>query len=215
MLVVARIRLSWRCVAVVALLLAGTAVIVLVAPSRVRVRAAAGGVPQNVRGQLELECFFPGVEEVQITVTKIAELEGSLWQWTSVAAELVSIRSGIVQPDGCGTVLGTNSSRLDNQFFRYSMHPHIVLARADTKRGGLVTLASYGAPAGGSKGPLEWRSVCARVIRSYDRMLGWSKKEIIYVEGDNEPMVHPGMSLSEFCDKNNKGEYLVVIASLE
>ena len=43
----------------------------------------------------------------------------------------------------------------------------------------------------------------------------WSKKEIIYVEGGEEPSVSPGMSLEEFCGKNNRGEYLVVIASLE
>jgi hypothetical protein len=52
------------------------------------------------------------------------------------------------------------------------------------------------------------------VKRGYDRKLVWSKSEIIYVEGRQEPVVTSGMSLDEFCKQNSEGEFLVVVAPL-
>jgi hypothetical protein len=110
--------------------------------------------------------------------------------------------------------MGTNSGRLDHPFFRYHMHAKVALGRANSRQGSFAFLGTCGMP-GGGKGPTHAPSQPAKVKRGYDRNLAWWKKEIIYVEGGEDPIVFPGMSLEEFCDKNNRGEYLVVAASLQ
>jgi hypothetical protein len=66
----------------------------------------------------------------------------------------------------------------------------------------------------GTKGPTHAPSKPGAVRKGYDRTITWSREEIVYVEGDREPIVSPRMPLGEFCRRNNTGEYLVVIASL-
>ena len=92
--------------------------------------------------------------------------------------------------------------------------PYVVLAKANTKSGSFAALGNYAAPTSGSVGPTRAPCQPAKVKRGYDTNLAWSKKEIIYVEGSDEPVVSPGMSLDKLCNQNRDGGYLVVIASL-
>ena len=58
-----------------------------------------------------------------------------------------------------------------------------------------------------------WRPT---VEKPLDRVLTRSQKEIVYVEGREEPVVRRHMSLDAFCRENkDKGDFLVVVMSLQ
>jgi hypothetical protein len=154
-----------------------------------------------------------GVNETEIDAEVVAHAGGSLWEWTDLRLQLVFVQSGVVASGDCAASLGTNGGRLDHPFFRYPMHARVGLARAYTKHGAYAFISTRGMP-GGATGPTHAPSQPAKVKRGFDRDITWLSKEIVYVEGGDEPLVTPGMSLQEFCEKNNTGDYLVVIASL-
>jgi hypothetical protein len=210
------IAAMWRCSVIAIPVLMAFIALATFAPSRVYFHTTHGPLSQDEREDCSrFAVFFPGVKETEIEVTKIADLDGSLWEWTGARLDLVFVRSGVAQCDECQELIGTSGGRLDHPFFRYRMSPHVVLARANImKYGRFAVLGSFGGPTSGSKGPTHAPSQPARVKRGYDRNITWSKKEIVYVEGGEEPVVYPGMSLEEFCNRNDRGEYLVVIASL-
>jgi hypothetical protein len=209
------IAVTWRRAVVVLLLLIVLVALIKFAPSEVSVRSTIVPVSPERREELELARWFPGVAEADLEVTEIARLEGSLWEWTGVALDLVFVQSGVAGDVECTRAICTSGAQLDHPYFRYHMSPQLVLAKAYAEYGTFAALQSWGGPVSGGKGPTEATSAPARVKRGYDRCLRWWRKEIIYVEGGEEPIVSPGMSLEEFCKKNSKGEYLVVIASLE
>jgi hypothetical protein len=206
------IAVTWQRVAFALVLAIACVAFFIFAPSRVRLQAANGPVSLGNFG-FDSAAYFLGVKEAELERREIAVVDGSLWEWTGVRLELIFIRSGVAQGNECGESFGTNNGRLDHPLFRYRMHAQVALGRAYTKQGCFAFLGQYGMP-GGGKGPTQAPCHSARVKRSYDRNLVWWKKEIIYVEGDAEPVISPGMSLEEFCKKNGRGEFLVVIASL-
>jgi hypothetical protein len=211
------IAFTWRRIAALLLLLSAFTTLAVFAPSRVSIRASIGAVSRQnreVNGALESAAAFLNVSASTIEPTKIADVRGSLWEWTGVGAELFYVRSGVAVGDRCRVGVGTNSGRLDHPFYRYSMSPHLVLARVSTKSDSFAFIDCYGGPGGGSVGPTHAPRQPAKARRGFDRDLVWSRREIIYVEGSQEPIVTPGMSLEEFCKQNSVGEYLVVVASL-
>jgi len=208
------VKVTWRCAA--ALILSLMVLIALIlARSRVYVHATVGPPSQHEREMLKFAQWFPGTIETEIEATKIAELNASLWENTGVLLDLVFVHSGVAQYDlECQEGVGTSTSRLHYRFFRYRMTPVLVLARANTKEGCFAVLKSLGGPRSGGKGPTRAPSEKPQVKMAYDRTITWPGKEIVYVEGSEVPIVFPGMSLKEFCERNSKGEYLVVVASL-
>jgi hypothetical protein len=149
----------------------------------------------------------------QIAVYPIAAVNGALWEWTNVNCELYLICSGRTQ-GVCSVGMGTSSGRLDHLWLRYRLRTTVAVCSlmvADTR---LAFLTCKGAPSAVGASEIvmpEWQP---SVRRNYDRRIRLWTKEIIYVEGNNEPLVYPGMSIHEFCDKNN-GDFLVVVASLQ
>ena len=208
----------WRRAAITLLLLMlSSAVAAFLLQSRVHMRASTNVPPKHSTGSFpRFAPFFPGTREEEIDVREIAQFDGSLWESTGVRLDLIFIRSGVVvERDRCSLLIGTSGSRLDHPLFRYQMRGHVVLGRAEMSDGAFAALGAHGGPSGGAKGPTRAPREAGKVRRGYDRTILRSRKEIIYVEGDEEPSVFPGMSLDEFCRKNNRGEYLVVVASLQ
>jgi hypothetical protein len=120
MLVLA-ITFTWRRVAVLLLLLGAIIAMFIFAPSRVYVHSAIGPLAQRDSDRVDLVSFFPKVNASQVNATKIADISGSLWEWTGVTTELFYIRSGAAVGDRCRVGMGTSSSRLDHPFGRYLM----------------------------------------------------------------------------------------------
>ena len=202
----------WRRLGIVLVFLTMSIVLVIVAPSRVHIHTTTGPVLLHEYG-FDSAATFLGVSEAEIGTKKIAVMDGSLWEWTGVRLDLAFIQSGVVQ-DKCNVMMGTNSGRLDHPFFCYQLHGHVALGKANTTQGSFAFLGSYGVP-GGGKSPTHAPKQPAKAKRGYDRDIAWSQREIVYVEGSEEPVVHQNMSFEEFCNRNNSGEYLVVIASLQ
>jgi hypothetical protein len=206
------IAVTWRRAAIAILLLVAFIALATYAPSRVHVQPATGPVPLRRFG-FDSAATFLGVKEAEIEAKIIATVTGSLWEWTGVRMQLFFIRSGVPQGDKCRVGMGTNSGRLDHPFYRYRMNARVALGRAYTKQGSFAFLES--SASGGSVGPTHAPGQPAKVTRGYERNLAWSRREIVYVEGSEEPTISPGMSLEEFCNENNRGEFLVVIAWLD
>jgi hypothetical protein len=155
-----------------------------------------------------------GLDGSAIDARTIAELDGTLWEWTGVSLELIFVRSGAPQPGEGRVGMGTNEGRLDRWFFRYRLRATVAIATVDGATGSFAMLGAYGMP-GGGRWPTRAPSHRAVVRRSYDRNINWRSKEIIYVEGCQEPSVWAGMSLATFCAENKKkGDFMVVVASL-
>jgi hypothetical protein len=90
----------------------------------------------------------------------------------------------------------------------------VALVTARTTRGASAFIRTTGT--GVSVGPTRVPLLPGTVKRNYDREVTWWKKEIVYVQGNAEPVVRERMSLETFCRENrDRGEFLVVIASLQ
>ena len=205
------IAVTGRRIAIAMLLLMVSVALITLAPSRVHLYATTGPAVPDDYGFAGPAYFF-SVDEAKIDADKILDLDGSLWEWTGVRLKLVFVRSGVAQSDECQIGMGTKYGHLTTLFSATTWRG-VALGRVNTTQGSFAFLGSCGMP-GGGKWPTHAPCRPAKVKKGYDRNIKWSSKEIVYVEGNEKPVVFPGMSLEEICTRNNRGEYLVVIASL-
>ena len=115
------------------LLLVVGAFLLICAPSTVHVKPANGSAAAHKFG-FETQASMLGLDGSAIDARTIAELDGTLWEWTGVSLELIFVRSGALQPDECRVGMGTNGGRLDRWFFRYRLRRASRLRRLTGRR---------------------------------------------------------------------------------
>jgi hypothetical protein len=181
--------------------------------SRIEVRA-----PTDIGSKVEeypslthtLELYK--VHDSECTVRNVAEIDGILLNQTNIKAELFLVRHG-ASKGSCGITIGKSSANLGS-IISYRMHASLAVYDMNTPFGTITSLTAkhkLSSVGSGTIGPCD---ELLSVKKLFNRSLRMYQKEIVYIEGTDEPVVYPGMSLKTFID-NNKGEYLVLIVSFE
>ena len=202
----------WRWLAVVAAALAAVVLLFGLSPSRVRARrpaasSATAGDYSSVGPIAEILRVCPE----QVEVHTVAVAEGSLWRWSCLRLEMRRVDGGVVS--GCYAArVGMSAACIDSGV-RYKMRTPVAVCKARTARGQVVFLAAEGRTVTGGGCPMGVL-FSPGFRETYERDIAWYRSEIVYVEGDNAPVVRPSMSVGEFARRNSAGHFLVVEASI-
>jgi hypothetical protein len=190
--------------------------------SRVVVRPShEASIPARDFPGLDLAARSLEVSLDRLAVCPICTIEGTLCPGTGVDAGLYLVSAGVSRDPrvrATGLAIRVTLAHLDGDLLgRHSIHPQLAICHVTgTPTVGDVTfLACRSAPSSVGTGDLPTPGWRGAVRRKYSRVVSGWKKEIVYVEGNEEPSVYPGMSLDSFCQENkNRGDFLVVIVSL-
>jgi len=152
-----------------------------------------------------------GVPPARITVFNITDVEGSLWKSTRMVAELLLVDSGIIK-DSCRFTMGANSGLLGSILW-YNLNARLAICHVSTADGDFAFLTGDGMSAIGS-GAMKLPKSPLAIKHSYERKVGWLTGDIVFVGGEKDPIVSPGMSVGSFVRNNRKGTFLVVVVRL-
>jgi hypothetical protein len=200
-----------RILFLVSLTLLLLAFIIYVLSSRIDIQAPSNKLLSlNDYPLLSLMRDTYNVTESDMKFRSIAVAKGSLWKTTNIKVELLLTKNGMVK-QSCSINMGTSSARLDS-FIWYHINSSLGLCDIYTSNG-IITILCGRAPSIVGSVEVGPHNIFKNFIKHNLCTIRLFKKEIIYVEGDRDPIVHPGMSIEQFL-KDNNGEYLVVLVSL-